>query len=114
MLQISQSMMDKFEAEAAHRAVCWHQERLLARFPSLSTTPAAQRYEFAHRNRLSAIRLGISDEEDIATFLDCAVMYGEDFSGEPWASDILDLEELSGADRAQLLREAIADIGVTL
>ena len=114
MFQISQRVMDQFEAEAAHRAVCWHQDRLLARFPSLSAAPAAEQYEFARRNRLRAIAIEIEEEEDIAIFLDCAVMYGEEFVHEPWAREILELSKLDGTDKAELLSEALADIGVEL
>lgn len=114
MLKISQRVMSQFEAEASHRAVCWHQERLLARFPSFSATMAAQQYEFARRNRLSAIALKIEQEEDIAIFIDCAFMYGEGFADELWASEILDEQSISGADRAQLLSQSLAEIGITL
>ena len=84
------------------------------RFPVLSSRTTEQHYEFAARNRLRAISMGIEAEEDIATFLDCAVMYGEDFVREPWASEILELDELSGCDRAQLLRAVLDEIGVAL
>lgn len=114
MLQISGAVMDSFQAEATKRVVCWHSDRLLARFPVLSSRTPEQHYAFAARNRLRAIGMGIEAEEDIATFLDCTVMYGEDFIRKPWASEILELGELPGGDRAELLRVALADIGVAL
>ena len=114
MFQISVQVMDKFEAEAADRAVGWHQKRLLARFPELSAIPPPQQYEFARRNRLSAIALEIEEEEDIAVFLDCAVMYGEEFVREPWAREIFEEQGLSGTERMDLLSEVLAEIGVEL
>ena len=114
MLKISQQVMDRFEAEASLRAVCWHQERLLARFPELLASPTAAQHDFAKRNRLSAIALNIEQEEDIATFLDCAVMYGEKFMQEPWAREILDEPGISGEGRAELLRQALVEIGISL
>lgn len=114
MFSISQQVMDRFEVEAAERAVRWHQDRLLVRFPDLSAIPIEQQYNFVRCNRHSAMVLGIQGEEDIAIFLDCAVMYGEDFVSEPWANEILCAEGLSGAERVWVLQQALAEVGISM
>lgn len=111
LFQISQKVMDHFEAEAAVRAIVWHEERLLSRFPHLSALSVEDQHAYIVRNRAVAAGFEITQEEDVAIFLDCAVMYGEGFVHEPWASEILSAGQLLGSERAELLKFLLVEIG---
>lgn len=114
LFQISQKVMDHFEAEAAVRAIVWHEERLLSRFPHLSALSVEDQHAYIVRNRAVAAGFEITQEEDVAIFLDCAVMYGERFADKPWANAILGDPTLSGLERAQFLTLALSGIGIWL
>src|SRR5271165_393014 len=57
--------------------------------------------------RTQAKEFGIQREDNIATFLDFTVMYGEDFHKAHWAADILGSSVLHGPDKMAVLSHRV-------
>lgn len=66
------------------------------------------------RIRVAAAAYGIQKENDVATFLDFTVMYGDKFPEAAWASDILNCDALYGPDKMAVLRFRVRETGVNL
>ncbi len=114
MLTVSPNTMSIFDAEATERILAWHCDRLTARFPDLNGLSKPELIEFVAHNRQRALALEIDREVAIGTFLDCVVMYGEDFVVAPWASDIVNARHIHGPDRMALIRHRLSESGVQI
>ena len=114
MLRITQEQMGTFAVESEFRTVAWHADRLTRRFPSLPTLVQPPLDDFIRHTRGVARSLGIDREEDIAFFLDLAVMYGPHFHEQQWAAQWLSISALHGHDRVALLRHEIDQVGIQI
>jgi hypothetical protein len=70
--------------------------------------------EFVQTVRKTAREYEIEKENDVATFLDFTVMYGQDFPKSDWAKDILSCNELQGPAKMTILRHQVTETGVKL
>jgi hypothetical protein len=70
--------------------------------------------EFVKNVRAAARQFGIEREDNVATFLDLTVMYGQNFPKASWAHDVLASQALHGPDKVALLRHRIQQTGVIL
>ena len=64
--------------------------------------------------RTQAKGYAIEREDNVATFLDFTVMYGEDFHKAHWAAEILGSSVLHGPDKMAVLRHRVRLSGVRL
>lgn len=88
---------------------------LRARFPGRYDAIPDDRLRAAiDRMRGTAADYGIQRENDVATFLDFTVMYGQDFHRDAWAREILQVKELHGPDKMDVLRDRVRGSGVDL
>jgi hypothetical protein len=115
MLQIRADQLKALSLAQESRAnrvlVSYVMERFPAEFQERNDPSVL---EFVQGVRSAARQFGIEREDNIATFLDMTVMYGQDFPTAPWARDILVSEALHGPDKVALLRHRIEQTGVTL
>lgn len=107
MATLSARMTD----EANRRLVTYARERFPDEFKH---TDDPTLYELAKNVRMNANKYGVNKENDVATFLDFTVMYGEEFHQAPWAADILGCDALHGPDKMTLLRHRVTESGVNL
>ena len=111
MLTIGARQMDALLASQIERA----DGRLVAyargRFPDFCADLADDVLRnLASRIRIEARHYGLAREEEVATFLDLALMYGEDFPWRDWARHYLDrTEDTPSARLAALARAAGLD-----
>ena len=115
MLRIRKEQIEVFSVllrqEANRRLASYVTER----FPSeFKQTDTAILYELADKVRTAATHYGIDHENDIATFLDLSVMYGDEFHQAPWAADILRDNALAGASKMAVLRQRVRASGFKL
>jgi hypothetical protein len=88
---------------------------LKLRFPTVFEGRSDEEVQdLSRRVRSVAKAYGIEKENDVATFGDLSVMYGEDFHLQPWASDVLACDALHGPDKMTLLRLRVEETGVDL
>ncbi len=66
------------------------------------------------RGNASAAGYGITDEDDVALFVDLTVMYGEDFHKEPWAENVLLSENLTSREKVWELRNRVGASGAMM
>ena len=50
---------------------------------------------------------GIAREDNVATFLDLTMMYGENFYKDRWAAEVLTNDAMHGPDKMVLLRHKV-------
>jgi hypothetical protein len=85
------------------------------RFPrKFAHSPGEDLSALARRVRKTANLYGIERENDVATFLDLTVMYGDDFHHAPWATSVLSNEAMHGPDKMAMLRYQVRLTGVDL
>ncbi|MCB2262284.1 MAG: hypothetical protein LGR52_04995 [Candidatus Thiosymbion ectosymbiont of Robbea hypermnestra] len=115
MLHIRAEQMERLfqvPIEVADRKLCRYAR---ARFPDhLAATPDEPLLAFVGAIRDQARRYDIVNENDVATALDLAIMYGPAFYAEPWAADIFLLTHLAGREKMALLRCRVEASGVAL
>jgi hypothetical protein len=107
MKVMSEHMRDK----ANHHLVIYARQRFPMQFEQ---TDDDTLYKFVEKVRSTANKYKIQKENDVATFLDFTVMYGEDFHKDPWASDFLKCDTLHGPDKMAMLRDRVQKSGVNL
>lgn len=115
MLQIRRQQLDTLTTAMRHKANLQLVEYARKRFPTVFEKidePAA--YKLVDHVRTTAERYGIEREDNVATFLDFTVMYGEEFHKARWATDVLSSEAIHAPDKMALLEERARQTGVTL
>ncbi len=91
-------------AEANRRLVDYAQKR----FPSVFKAQHAQRsLKLVEQIRGKAAGFGITREDNVATMLDLATMYGLDFDKVAWAADALSNPKLHGPDKISILKRRL-------
>ncbi len=115
MLKIRKEQMGAFSAaltrEANRRLAAYARQRFPRGFKQADD---AALYEFAGKVRITAKQYGIDKENDVATFLDFTVMYGEEFPTSSWAADVLQNDALLGPSKITILRQRVRATGVNL
>jgi len=115
MLLIRQEQMDTFSLldvdKANQKLVLYAQQRFPNEFSHANDMTIL---EFVQRIRAVGAQYGVQRENDVATFLDFAVMYGEDFHQATWAEDVLNCVDMHGPDKMELLRFRIRETDVDL
>ncbi|WP_225000342.1 hypothetical protein [Cesiribacter sp. SM1] len=90
-------------------------EYLRKRFPlEFASTDVNNIIQLISKQRKAANSYGVEKENDIATFLDFSVMYGEGFHLDEWAQDVLQCIKLYGPDKMALLRHYVRRTGIEL
>ena len=115
MLQIRAEQMNELHraaVAAANRELCVYARVRFADY--FDQMPQDKLLAFVSDIRDDARAYGIVNENDVATALDLTVMYGPEFYGEAWASDILSLSNLSGEQKMEMLRWRVESIRVDL
>jgi hypothetical protein len=109
MFKLRKEHMDALDAAVkreADRNLITYARR---RFPEhLRQAPAGQLQDLIGKTRGTAKTYGIEQENDVGTFLDFTVMYGEAFHRSAWASDILSKKDVPAPERIALLRHRVA------
>jgi len=86
-----------------------------ARFPDrINDISEHALMNWIQRLRNIANKYLIDREDDVASFLDLALMYGDDFHVHSWAADILNSNTLHGPVKAALLKHKVALSGVVI
>jgi hypothetical protein len=115
MLKIRAEQFQALAADVRERADRELAKYVRGRFPRLLGPKAdADVIALVVRVRGTAQSYGIVREDNVATFLDLSVMYGEEFHRDPWAADVLNLENWHGPDRMWLLRHKVKMTNVVL
>jgi hypothetical protein len=108
MIKITQEQLDALAVSLCERAnvtlTNYARNRFRLEFNEVSDVELTR---LAERVRKTATTYDLERENDIATFLDFSVMYGEDFHRDDWAREILRDNTLHGPDRMQLLRHKV-------
>lgn len=65
---------------------------------------------FAATVRDEAGKHGVINEDDVTTALDLTIMYGAGFYHQSWATDVLGLNQLTGAEKMELLRQRVRGV----
>ena len=86
---------------------------LSARFPQNFPTPE-EAAAIVRQARARAERYGVVRDDDLATFLDLSVLYGDRFDSADWACDVLSCDRLHGPDKMAILRDRVRSSGVAL
>jgi hypothetical protein len=98
--------------EAANRKLAAY---AIARLPRMfSHADEAELLALVGRARNTARSYAITGEQNVATFLDLTMMYGEEFHRATWAARVLQDENLDGDSRIVKLRELVAMTGIKL
>jgi hypothetical protein len=114
-MQIRQHQLDVFQAESLRRADLTMSIYLRRRFPKeLGRMPESDLLEKVSTRRSAARQYGIAREDDVATFLDLSVMYGDSFVDAEWAKGVLNCTALHGPDKVAVLRGRVEARGTTL
>jgi hypothetical protein len=66
------------------------------------------------RGNAAAAEYGITEEDDVALFVDLMVMYGDDFHREPWASEVLTSDTLTSRQKVWELRNRVGESGALM
>ncbi len=86
-----------------------------ARFPRrFAHSESAEIAALVAAVRSTSRRYGINKEQDVATFVDLSIMYGEDFHEVPWAARVLQSKDLDSDAKITGLRDLVALTGVNL
>jgi hypothetical protein len=114
MFKIRQDQLEAFDRSYLLRV----KRRLAAyarkRFPQcFSQTDDSALLQLIDRVWTTAQRYRIDKENDVATFLDLSIMYGEQFHQSPWARPILETD-WHGPDRMRALTLVVQSTGVRL
>jgi hypothetical protein len=115
MLTIRQEQLDALAASLSRRANVALAGYARRRFPvELGAAPEDELVALADRVRATAMSYGLELENDIATFLDLTVMYGDDFHRSRWAAKVLADEAVHGPDKMESLRRKVRLTGVNI
>jgi hypothetical protein len=115
MFQIRKEQLTSFDLSLREQSDRTLVKYAMTRFPSeFPVTENAKTLEFVKQLREKAKQFGVEKENDVATFLDFVVMYGEDFPSASWAEDVLTCDGMHGPDKMALLRFRVQEAGVKL
>ena len=115
MLRIRKKQMGEFSTAMLRRADLRLAVYARKRFPAIfRKTTDTELGRFVENVRAEAKKHGIEREDNVATFLDFTVMYGQEFAGSSWAADILKCDALHGPDKVAILRHRVEQTGVAL
>lgn len=87
---------------------------ILARFPHVLAGDEQAARAIVEKGDASAKEYGITNEDDVALFIDMGVMYGDDFHREPWAFDVLTSDKLTSREKVLELRDRIFRSGALM
>lgn len=87
---------------------------VLARFPHVYGDDEAAVRDVVESACAAAQEYGITEDEDVATFADLWVMYGEGFHRDPWAAEVLHDEELTPRKKMAELERRVLESGAFL
>jgi len=104
---LSESMQERADRELAKYA----RDRFPDKFKNF---PEERLYAGVKYVRAQAKSLGFEREDDVATFLDFVVMYGNQFCDSPWAAEVLNNKHLHAPDKMAMLRYRVRLAGVDL
>lgn len=114
MFRMRQEQVEAFDASyvlrAKQRLAVYASKRFPTRFPEAGD---AELHRFVDRVWGAAHEHDINKENDVATFLDLSVMYGEDFYQESWASATLQ-SDWHGPDKMRLLKALVRASGADI
>jgi hypothetical protein len=115
MLKIRQIQLDAIVASLHHRANAALARYARRRFPGeLGSASDNELIELVERVRSTASTYGFQMENDVGTFLDLSIMFGEDFRRQKWAAEILSDDALHAPDKMELLRHKVRLANVDL
>src|SRR5713226_8245280 len=104
MLTVRQEQVDALNCAHRDRADSQLAAYMLKRFPkALEHVSGSEIYRIVRETRAIAGDYGIYREDNVASFLDFTIMYGEKFRYTAWAGPILDNDSLHGPDKISLL-----------
>ena len=113
-MQLNKRQLAKLDAWALDcansRLVQWLKRRYPAQCSQLGD---AELLAFVVAQRAQAASYEVKREDNVATFLDLAVMYGPGFPQQLWAADAL-ASKLHGPDKMAILRARIENNDVML
>ena len=81
---------------------------LRRRFPTHLRHSDDELISLVAQARSVAANYGVSREDNVVTFVELSVMYGQDFHERDWARDILSSRLLHGPDKIALLRHLVS------
>jgi hypothetical protein len=85
------------------------------RFPQISAnTTDDELLALVKQVRAEAQRYGMEREDNVATYLDLTVMYGNGFCRAEWARDVLESGTLHGPDKLALLKRRVGRSGIRI
>jgi hypothetical protein len=115
MLRIRPEQVNALTAAMRDQANVRLAEYARKRFPTVfQKTSDKELRAFVEKVRAQAKKYGITREDNVATILDFAVMYGEGFDEASWASEILASQVLHGPDKVAILRQRVRSSGADL
>ena len=108
MLKITSVQFQALAADVSARANCELANYARGRFPTkLAQVAHPELMAVVVRVREVAQRYGIVREDNIATFLDLTMMYGDNFHKDRWAAEVLTNGSMHGPDKMVLLRHKV-------
>lgn len=114
MFKIRQEQLEAFDASYLLRAKRRWAEYVSKRFPQLYPESNNRTlHVFVERVWETAKKYQIDKENDVATFLDLSVMYGEDFHEASWAKQIL-RSDWHGPDKMRILKHLVRTTGANV
>lgn len=115
MMIIRSEQMQVLAGHCRHSANQRLVDYLRQRFPQAAADRAeADLLRFVDAVRQAAEARGLEREDQIATWLDLAVMYGLDFAEAAWAAPILNDPELAADGKLAALLRSVHRSGVSL
>lgn len=115
MLQIQADQMEAFSESRRNEANAKLVAYAKRRYPSkYGAEDDAVVLEQVISTRETARQYGVQREDNVATFFDLSVMYGQEFPNSDWAKDILACDELHGPDKMAVLRFRVVESGANL
>jgi len=115
MLTITPAQFQALAADVRERANRELVKYARGRFPTkVAQIADSEVIAIVARVRQLAQQYGIVREDNIATFLDLTMMYGENFHNDRWANEVLTNDAIHGPDKMVLLRHKVRLTDVTL
>ena len=98
-------------AQANRKLVEYAQQR----FPTVFKPQQSERtHQLVEKLRVQAAGHGITREDNVASMIDLATMYGLDFDKAAWAVDVMSNPKLAGPDKISILRRRLQKQGVKI
>ena len=113
-MQFDNKQLTRLDALVVDRANSRMVQWLKRRYPvQCSRLGDAELLAFVVAQRSKAASYKVEREDNVATFMDLAIMYGPGFPQQLWATDVLS-SKLHGPDKMAILRARIESAGVML